>query len=168
MSISAPRMKRKFLEAGRVTGPHGVKGEVKILPMADSAGFLLDFKVFYIDGEPFRVTRSRVAKNLVIAAFEGFGDYAGAMRLKDKTVRIDREDARLPAGRFFLCDIVGAEVFTEAGEKQGTIAEVLDLPGGNVYVVRGKRDILIPAVPEFILNTDIESGRVTVRLADGM
>lgn len=161
-------MKGRLLEAGRVTGPHGVKGEVKIMPWADSARFLLDFKVFYIDEEPRFVIKSRVSKNFLIAAFEGIEDVNGAMPLKNKTVCIDRGDARLPEGRFFLCDIIGADVVTETGDNLGKITEVSVLPGGNVYVVSGKREILIPAAPEFIMNTDIESGIVTVRLIDGM
>ena len=48
------------------------------------------------------------------------------------------------------------------------LAEVLELPGQRVYVVRGETEHLIPAVPAFILNTDAEAGRITVRLIEGM
>ena len=44
---------------------------------------------------------------------------------------------------------------------------MLELPQGNVYVVRGDREILIPDVPEFILNIDAENG-LTVHLIEGM
>ena len=161
-------MKTRFLEAGRVTGAHGVKGEVKILPWADSADFLAGFEVFYIDEKAVRVIRSRVAKSFLIAAFEGFSGAGDAVRLKNKIIFIDRNDVRLPEGSFFLNDIIGSEVLTEAGENKGRITDVLDLPGGRVYVVKGEREILIPAVPEFIRGTDVEAGTVTVRLIDGM
>ena len=64
--------------------------------------------------------------------------------------------------------MIGASVVDESGTEIGKLAEVLDMPAGNVYVVRGEREILIPAVPEFVLNTDAENAVVTVRLIEGM
>ena len=47
-------MKERFLEAGKIVNTHGIAGEVKILPWADSPDFLLDFDTVYIDGKPIR------------------------------------------------------------------------------------------------------------------
>ena len=46
-------MEKNFLEAGEIVSTHGIQGEVKILPWADSPEFLLKFKEFYIDGKAF-------------------------------------------------------------------------------------------------------------------
>ena len=56
----------------------------------------------------------------------------------------------------------------EAGEKLGVLKEVLSPSRQQVYVVAGEREILIPAVPEFILETNIEGGYLKVRLIEGM
>ena len=64
-------MKQQYLEAGKITNTHGVRGEVRITPWADSAAFLRGFRTFYIDGQPVRVLRSRVHKNQLIAQLEG-------------------------------------------------------------------------------------------------
>ena len=90
------------------------------------------------------------------------------MTLKNKLVFIDRKDAKLPKGSYFLADLMGARVVDEQGNELGELADIMELPAGNVYVVRGEREILIPAVPEFIKKTDISAGLVTVRLIDGM
>ena len=161
-------MKKDFLEAGRIVNTHGVRGEVKIQPWADSPEFLLGFRTLYLGETPLQVRAARVHKNMVIAALEGVADVNAAMALKGRVVSIRRTDAKLPAGEFFIQDILGAEVRTESGETLGRLADVLDLPGGNVYVVRGEREILIPAVPEFVLETDPEAGVITVRLIEGM
>ena len=50
----------------------------------------------------------------------------------------------------------------------GEIAEVLDYPGNSVYVVKGEKTYMIPAVRAFILNTDIEGNRMDVKLLEGM
>ncbi|MDD6108433.1 MAG: ribosome maturation factor RimM [Oscillospiraceae bacterium] len=161
-------MKQQYLEAGKITNTHGVRGEVRITPWADSAAFLRGFRTFYIDGQPVRVLRSRVHKNQLIAQLEGYDDVNAAMTLKNKVIHIDRADAKLPEGRFFLQDLLGMRVVSDAGEALGELADVLDLPQGSVYVVRGTREILIPDVPEFLLNIDAERGEITVHLLEGM
>ena len=161
-------MKQQYLEAGKITNTHGVRGEVRITPWADSAAFLRGFRTFHIDGQPVRVLRSRVHKNQLIAQLEGYDDVNAAMTLKNKVIHIDRADAKLPEGRYFLQDLLGMRVVSDAGETLGELADVLDLPQGSVYVVRGTREILIPDVPEFLLNIDAERGEITVHLLEGM
>ena len=160
--------KKQFLEAGRIVNTHGVRGEVKIKPWADSPEFLKDFGTLYIDGAPVKVRSARVHKGCVIASLEDIDDVNGAMRLKGKLVSIDRRDAKLPEGGYFIQDIIGARVVDETGAEVGTLAEVLNLPGSDVYVVRGEREILIPAVPQFILSRDIDAGVITVRMMEGL
>ena len=160
--------KKQFLEAGRIVNTHGVRGEVKIQPWADSPEFLKDFGTLYIDGAPVKVRSARVHKGCVIASLEDIDDVNGAMRLKGKLVSIDRRDAKLPEGGYFIQDIIGARVVDETGAEVGTLAEVLNLPGSDVYVVRGEREILIPAVPQFILSRDIDAGVITVRMMEGL
>jgi len=90
------------------------------------------------------------------------------MTLKGRMIYFDRRDAKLPKGRFFLADVIGARVVDEAGTELGALTEVIENPAQNIYVVRGETEHLIPAVPEFILSTDTEAGIVTVRLIEGM
>lgn len=161
-------MKNSFLEAGKIVNTHGVRGEVKIVPWADSAEFLQTFETFFIDGNAVKLITGRVHKGCLIAKLSGVDDVNAAMALKNKVVSIDRGDIELPDGRFFIADIIGARVVSETGEELGCLREVLDLPAGNVYVVEGKREIMIPAVEEFILSTDAENGLITVRLIEGM
>ena len=161
-------MKEKYIEAGEIVNTHGVRGEVKIMPWTDTPEFLLGIRTLYIDGAPVRVLAARVHKGAVLASLEGVEDVNAAMRLKGRRVSIDRDDAHLPAGRFFIQDIIGARVVTESGEEIGTLREVIDAPAGMIYVVRGDAEHLIPAVDEFILRTDADSGLITVRLIEGM
>lgn len=160
--------KKQFLEAGEIVNTHGVRGEIKILPWTDSAEFLRGFKTLYIDEKAYRVVSSRVHKGCLIAALEGVDDINAAMTLKGRMIYFDRRDAKLPKGRFFLADVIGARVVDEAGNEIGALTEVIENPAQNIYVVRGETEHLIPAVPEFILSTDTEAGIITVRLIEGM
>ena len=159
---------KEFLDCGQIVNTHGIRGEVRIVPWADSPDFLCGFSTLYVDGAAKKVLSSRVHKGSVIARLDGVDTVEAAMVLKGKTVQIRRTDARLPEGAFFLADIIGLDVVDGDGRKLGVLREVLSPSIQQVYVVEGEREILIPAVPEFILETNIEGGYIKVRLIEGM
>ena len=160
--------KQRYIDAGRIVNTHGVRGEVKIEVWLDSAETLKGFRRLFLQGEEKKLLSARVHKGFVIAMLEGVEDVNAAMALKGRTVQIDREDAKLEKGAFFLQDILGASVVDESGHEIGRLSEVLELPGHRVYVVKGETEHMIPAVPEFVLNTDADAGVLTVRLIEGM
>ena len=159
---------KEYLDCGQIVNTHGVRGEVRIVPWADSPDFLCQFSTLYIDSAPRRVLSSRVHKGSVIAKLDGVDTVEEAMLLRDKTVQIRRADAKLPEGTFFLADVIGLKVVDEAGQTLGTLKEVLSPSVQQVYVVEGEREIMVPAVPEFILETNITDGYIKVRLIEGM
>ncbi len=163
---------QQYLEVGKVTNVHGLMGEVRVQPWADSPDFLCQFKTLYVDDShfPVKVERARVHKNMVIMKFEGLTDVPGALSMRNAVLYIDREDVNLPQGAFFLADIYGLEVRNAAtGEVLGKIADVLTLPANNVYVVRGgARELMIPAVPQFIAETNVEGGFIRVNMMEGL
>lgn len=159
---------KEFLDCGQIVNTHGIRGEVRIVPWADSPDFLRGFDTLYVDGAPRKVASARVHKGSVIAKLDGVDTVEEAMLLKGKTVQLRRADAKLPEGAFFLADIIGLDVVDEDGQKLGVLKEVLSPSIQQVYVVAGEREILIPAVPEFILETNIEGGYIKVRLIEGM
>lgn len=105
--------KQQYIEAGKIVNTHGVRGEVKIQVWLDSPEFMRRFKTLYIDSKPVRLLSSREHKGFLIAMLEGVEDINAAMSLKNKTVYIDRADAKLKKGEYFLCDIIGSRVETE-------------------------------------------------------
>lgn len=162
-------MKNKFLEAGEIVNTHGIKGEVKIVPWCDSPEFLCQFKTVYIDNKAIKVDVARPHKNNVIAKLAGIDDIDAAMALKNKVVFIDRSKVKLPAGRHFIADLIGLDVCdADTDFVYGIITDVLTLPSNEVYIVKGDKEYMIPAVDEFIVETDVENGRVRVHLIEGM
>lgn len=165
-------MMQQYLEVGKVTNVHGLMGEVRVQPWADSPQYLCQFKTFYVDQAhfPVKVERARVHKNMVILKLEGLTDVNSALTMKNAILYIDRKDANLPEGSFFLADIYGLEARdAETGAVLGTIADVLTLPASNVYVIRGgEREIMVPAVPQFIAETNVEGGYVRINMMEGL
>jgi len=161
--------KADLLEAGKIVSTFGMKGEVRILPWADSADFLTGFEHFYIDEKPVSVLSARVQKGCVIATLEGVEDIDAAIKMKNKVIKIKKEDARLEDDKYFVTDLIGLTVIdNETGETLGTLSDVLTLPSNNVYVIKGEREILVPAVQEFIIETSLEEGYVKIRLIEGL
>jgi len=162
-------MINRFLEAGVIVNTHGIRGELRIKPWADTPGFLTGFEHLYIDGSPIKVLSAKVHKGCVIAALEGVTNIESAIRLISKTVSIKRDDVQLEEGRYFVADLIGLRAIdADTSEPLGTVTDVLNLPANNVYVISGEREILIPAVPGFVIETNIEEGYIKLRLIDGM
>ena len=162
-------MAAEYLEAGEIVNTHGVRGEVKIVPWTDTPGFLAGFKHLYIDGSKVCVESARVHKGCVIAALEGVTGVDRAAKMKHKVVCIDRADAKLEEGVHFVADLIGLRAIdAESGVELGSVEDVLKLPSGEVYVIHGEREILVPAVPEFVIEKNPEAGYIRLRLIEGM
>ena len=159
---------KEYVEAGRIVNTHGVGGEVKIEVWLDSPEYFRSFKRLYLNGAEKKILSARVHKSFVIARLDGVEDLNAAMALKGKTVEILRADAHLKEGEFFVQDILGFRVVDEQGTEIGILADAVETPASMIYVVKGEREHLIPAVREFILNIDAEREEIRVHLIEGM
>lgn len=158
-------MKLQFLDAGEVVTTHGVRGELKILPWADGPEFLLEFNRVRIDEKVYAVESCRVQKTCNLLKLNGVDTMEDAQKLRGKTLQVFREDAHPDA--VFVAELIGVEVIAD-GMSIGKVTDVLDYPGNKVYVVQGEHEYMIPAVKQFILSTDLDTGIMQVRLIEGM
>ena len=158
----------QLLETGEIVSSHGIHGEVKILPWADTPEFLLEFDLFYLNVKPYEVLSSRVHKTCVLAKLKGIDTPEQAAALRGKKVSIDRADVRLPEGTVFIADLIGCRVMDENGTEIGKIRDVLTMPSSDVYVVEGEHQYMIPAVREFVKEIDVTQRFVRVHLIEGM
>jgi 16S rRNA processing protein RimM len=161
-------MEASLLQAGEIVSAHGVRGEVKILPWADGPEFLLPFETLYLQGQPRRVEFSRVHKSCVLCKLEGVDDAAAATALRGQVVSIDRSGLALPEGSVFIADLIGLTAVDEAGGEIGTVRQVIPMPAGDVLVIRGEKEYMVPNVRAFVKEIDLESRRIQVSLIEGM
>ena len=158
-------MKLEFVKAGEIVTTHGVKGEVKVLPWLDSPEDLCDFDRCRINGTDYTIEACRVQKTCNLVKLSGIDTMEAAQAMRGKVIELYRED--ISDEVIFADELKGVEVFSN-GEKIGIIRDVLDYPGNSVYVVKGAYEYMIPAVKQFILNTDLEANRMEVMLIQGM
>ena len=162
-------MKLDYILVGRIVNAHGIKGEVRVQPRDGDPHFLTRFRTFYMDGKPVSPTASHVHKSFLLMKLPGVEDMNAALDLRGRDLYIRREDAALPDGEWFDDELLGLTVVDEAGTPLGELVAVENYPAHKVYTVRGDREYLIPAVKDaFILDIDMDEGRMTVRVWEGM
>ena len=158
-------MRLPFIEAGEIVNTHGVRGEIKMLPWLDSPEDMCGFTRCRIGGKDYAITACRVQNTCDLLKLEGVDTMEAAQALRGKTVTLYRED--MDEDVIFAGDLIGMEVFSQA-ERIGELTQVLDYPGNQVYVVKGEKEYMLPAVKEFILSTDLDGNRMEVKLLEGM
>ncbi len=165
-------MLKQFLEIGRIVAVQGLKGEVRVEPWCDSADFLCSFDVLYFNKgkTQVKIVRSRPHKNIVLMKIEGIDTPEAAQELRGKVLYMDRDDVELDEGTYFVQDLVGLEVSdADTKEVYGTLSEVTFTGANDVYHIKnGDKLYLIPAIPEVIVETDIENGKMLIRPIDGL
>lgn len=160
-------MDRKYLDAGQIVSQHGIHGEIKIMPWADSPEFLLDFDTVYIDGKPYAVENSRVQKTCVLMKLKGVDTVEAATLLRTKVVRIDRTNVEMEDGAVFIADLIGCRCIDDSGNEFGILKDVLTMPSSDVYEIRGEHEYLIPAVKEFVKEINVNDRYVKIHLIEG-
>ena len=158
-------MKLQFVEAGEIVTTHGVRGEVKVMCWLDSPEVLCEFDRCRIGGKEYKMESVRVQKTCNLVKLSGINDMDAAQAMRGKVIELFRED--IDDDVIFAAELMGMEVFCD-GAFIGKIVEVLDYPGNMVYVVKGEHEYMIPAVKQFVLETDMENNTMQVRLIEGM
>jgi 16S rRNA processing protein RimM len=166
-------MQKKYLEAGKIVGTHGVKGELRVQPWCDSAEFLMRFSTLYLEEgkTPVRVISSRIHKELLLMVLEGVDSVEKADLYRNKILYLDRSDVALPEGRYFMQDLIGLDVYdADTFLYYGALTRVMRTGANDVYQITAQdhKNYLIPAVPEFIREIDLEKGKMMIRPIKGI
>ncbi len=165
-------MIKKFLEAGKIVGTHGVRGEMRVECWCDSPQFLAQFKTLYFnEGEEKIKVKSRAHKNMVLMKMPGVETIEQADLYRGRVLYIKRSDVKLEEGVNFVQDMIGLEVVdTESSEVYGKIKDVLKTGSNDVYEMIGNDDKLyyIPAIPDIIDLVDIDGGVLKITPMKGL
>lgn len=160
---------KRYIQAGRLNSPRGLKGEIRFSCYCDSPEFLSGVERLYLDEEgktPLEVALYRPTIPSIV--FKGYEDRDLAATLNGRTVWFDRNDITLPEGVFYLDDLVG-ETATDAktGESIGIVADVEEIAGKIYYVIKGGTTFRIPAVEEHVIKAAPGEG-IVVNIPEGL
>ena len=166
------KAKPRYLVIGRVVRPWGTRGEVKVEIITDFPERFALLRKIYLGTEavPFTVESARLHKGAAILKLEGCRDRTAAEKLRGQWVQIPIEEAMpLEEDEYYEHQIIGLAVWTAQGEYLGKVKEIIFTGSNDVYVVRGqRREVLIPAIEDVVLEIDLDQGRMVVELMEGL
>lgn len=166
-------MKKQYLEIGKIVNVHGLGGMVKVMPWCDSAEFLSEFDTLYRGKEhtPLHIERAVVQKNMVLMKIEGVDTPEAANALRNAVLYMNREDVELDDDTYFIQDLQGMRVVdADDGKEYGKLHDVLQTGANDVYEVESPdgKMLLVPVIPEVVLNVDFETDTITIRPLKGL
>jgi 16S rRNA processing protein RimM len=164
----------EWLLIGRVIGPFGIRGELKVWPETDFPERFAQTPALYLgaDHAPYAVAGARLGHPHVIVRLAQISDASAAERLRGLPVYVPVAQAvPLPPDRFYQHDLIGLRAEHADGTPLGPITDVYTGPGNDVFVVRAARtgrEVLVPAVKEMIVRVDLAAGVVVMRPIPGL
>ena len=146
-----------------VLKPQGIRGEIKVKAMTDTAQSLTAFKSVLIDGVSYSVLSVRAQGEFAYLGLKGIADRNGAELLRGKTMEVDRADMpSLPEGRYYIGDLIGCSVVNERGDVLGTVEDVTPAKTDIFTLRHDTKTIMFPAADGVILSVDEEGKKIIV------
>lgn len=158
----------KKVVIGKISAPHGVRGEVRIVPLTDFPERFENLKtVFLEDDSKMELESVKFSNKFIIAKFKNINSRNDIEIFNGKLLMLNRSDIpSLPEGEYYNFDIIGLEVIDDKGSKLGKITEVLKTGSNDVYVVEGKKQILVPALKKVVKEINLTDGFIKVELLE--
>jgi 16S rRNA processing protein RimM len=153
---------------GRVTGPFGVHGWVKVASFTEPREQILEYPLWRAEqangaNRELRPAEGKAHGKGLIVRLEGIGDRDAAIALGKPELWVEREVLPLlRPGEHYQADLVGFEVVNLQGAHLGRVDHFLDLPANPVMVVVGERERWLPAGPGQLLRVNAGERRITV------
>ena len=164
------------IKIAKIVNVTGIKGEVKLYNYSDYKERFEELTELIISGGrdgdiTLKIEKVRYQGEMVIIKFEGVNDRNQAEKLRDRDVCITEDDLReLPEDTYYLRDLIGMKV-VDAGAygEIGILKDVIQNSAQDIYVVSapGGREVLIPAVKDFIREIDAEARVIHTTLIPG-
>lgn len=156
-----------YLIIGQIVKPQGVKGQLKVKVLSDDANRFDDIKTVFIKkDENFEVLSVKEADTRGEYAYimlNGIDDMDAAEKLKNEFLYVDRENAlKLEEGKYFICDLIGASISNDIGEELGVLEDILQTGSADIYCVKGKKNLMFPALKKLITIIDVNNKKIIV------
>lgn len=158
------------LTVGRLGGPHGLQGEIKMRLLTDDPDNLATVGMVYL-GErdtPIALESIRFVNDGALVHLAGTDTPEDAAKLSGLAVKIAATDARpLEEGEYFLFQVIGLKAENESGESLGTVIDIIETGAHDVLVI-GERPgtsetLLVPSHPDFVLEMLPDEHRIVLR-----
>jgi len=171
----ATEVERRLVLIGKVTRPHGVRGELKVLAGEGCSGAWCEARRVWLgrdarSAKAFALRRARPGGRAFILSLEGVDSIEAAEELRDLSLFVARDELPQPdEGEWYVEDLLGLRVEDPRGKVLGELKSIFDNGAHEVYVVaRAGRELLVPAVEGVVLAIEPAAGRIVLEPPPGL
>lgn len=163
------------MEVGLLAGTHGLRGDLKLRPLPTGEYALKAGLEVLLENETGELTNRQLTrctphKQFLLVRFDGIHDLETASPLVGQRVLVRCDQLpELDEGRYFWSELEGLGVIDQRRGLLGRVEEMFTTPAHDILVVRGVHgEVLIPAIPPFVVQIQPEKGQLLVDLPDGL
>jgi len=160
---------------GKVIKPHGLSGEVKVLPFSGELSSFKNFNNLYISQEinnptKFIISRRRNQKDSIIVKLEGIDTIDDAEHLKGLMVFIDKKELPEKADdEYYWFELIGMEVFDNKDKLIGKVKDIMDNAAQPILVINNdSEEYLVPFVEKFVEDIDLANSKIVINPIEGL
>jgi 16S rRNA processing protein RimM len=161
-----------YIKVGMIIKPHGIKGEMKILPLTDDIDRFHDLKNIYIlNKDNYSKEEIVSVKNMnehLILKLKSYNRIEEAELVRNKYLFVDRADAvNLSEDEYYTQDLIGCEFWFE-DKKFGKVLDLLNEGSCDIFVVdHDGKDVFYPFLKELISKVDIINKKIIIKEIKG-
>lgn len=172
----------EWIVIGEIVGTQGNRGEIRVIPHTEFPDRFsqMDSVRLFPEGKDtpygvFALEGSRYHQGALILKLHGVDSITEARQLRKMLIKVSEDELMpLPPGRYYIFQLIGLQCITTSGQNLGVITDVLQTGANDVYVVQPNpgvtklKEILIPVIPQMVLEIKPAEGMVLVELLDGL
>ncbi|NLK95638.1 MAG: 16S rRNA processing protein RimM [Clostridiales bacterium] len=154
----------KYFNVGKIVNTHGIKGEVKVLPLTDDVNNFKRYEKVMVKDEWKEILGVKFQKDRVILKLEGIESINEAETYKENYIYVLREnEPELDENTYYITDIIGATVFDTNNNDLGKIYDVIETKNNDVYWIKKPKELLIPVIDDIVLEIDDKNKKVIIK-----
>jgi 16S rRNA processing protein RimM len=157
-----------FVDIGYVARAHGIRGELRVILYNPESTLLTEVRSIRIGEQAHEIAVARPVKDAVLLRLVDLDDRNQADILRGQVVSVARSLVPLQEGEVLVADLIGCEAVLPDGSPYGTIEAVEPGPQDRLVIRQGDVERLLPLVPEFVGDVDLDAGRVVVTPPEGL
>lgn len=163
-----------LISVGKISGTHHLMGTVKVSSNFEDLSILVGSKVIVKNDKG--MSRILTVKNIkklspkrLAFDFDEITNKTDGVALSGFSIFVRKDILGLEDDEYYASDIIGMMAITVDGEELGEITDLMETAAHDIYIIgKGKEEIMVPSVDEFVKEINFEKRTVTFELIEGM
>jgi 16S rRNA processing protein RimM len=149
----------------KIIGTHGIKGELKLLPLFDDIDLLTQIDTVWIESKNYSIQSYRYHKNYLLIKLLGFDDINAVDNLSGYIMA--EFDDELKEGQYYIEELKGFRVIDKNNHLIGHVDDLSKTTQTLLIIKLDKNfapkcELLLPFVEEYILEVSMDKSYIKV------